>query len=196
MSSRRKLPKTITREDAAALLAVPNLDIATGLRNRACLELMYRCGLRVSEACGITVRDVKWSDGQILLKEEISKNRTAAYVPVPATTMAGLQRWKAVRRQYARPDVPNLLITKTGHPVLRGQAYKMVNRYAERAGIGHCTPHMLRHTFATELLRDGADIRAVQEILRHKDVQTTMIYTHVSQNDLKDLVHDRGGDDW
>lgn len=191
----RALPKTISREDAGKLLAVPNVNTPTGLRNRALLELMYRCGLRISEATGLHLRDVKWADNRLHLRPEFTKGGKEAYVPVPRATMKGLERWKAVRREYAAGS-QFLLTTLKGGQVNRQQAYQIVQTLARRGGLGKVNPHMLRHTFATEALADGVSIAEVQTLLRHSDVSTTMIYTHVVQPDLERKMADRGGEEW
>lgn len=188
----RALPKTLSKDEVRRLLEVPNLDTPTGLRNRALVELMLRCGLRVSEATGLKVRDVKWEESKLHLRSR--KGGAETYVPVPAATLRGLERWKAVRRQYAAGE-PQLITTLKGRPVNRQQAYKIVAVLGRRAGLEHLHPHMLRHTFATEALARGANPVEVQHLLGHADIQTTMIYTHVVQTDLEEKMRS-WGDEW
>lgn len=184
----RRLAKTITKDEAQRLLARPNLDAPTGLRDRCMMELMYRAGLRVGEVCGLQLRDVDWDEGIIRFSGKGDKERTA-YLDAP--TLEILKRWKGVRRKYAARQ-PHLFTTLRGGPVNRKDVWEMVVRRAERAGIErHVTPHMLRHTFATELLGEGFNIREVQELVGHADVRTTQIYTHVMDAELKRKIRSR-----
>ena len=187
----RKLPKVLTADEMTLLLARPNVDCPTGLRNRAMLELMYRAGLRVSECCGIYLRDLDWREGVLQLRGEVAKGGREAALPLDEVTLDWLGRWKPVRRRYAAGS-PCMFVTLRGGSVSPHYVWEMVGRYARKAGVEkHVTPHMLRHTFATELLREGFDIREVQELLRHADVRTTMIYTHTSPERLKAKVRAR-----
>lgn len=187
----RALPKTLTRAEVTALMAAPNLQAPTGLRNRCLLELMYRSGLRVSEACGLHVRDVRWSEGTIHLRPDITKGNVEATAYIDARTEALLERWKDRRRQYAARR-PHLFTTLAGGPIDRRYVWSMMRRYARRAGIERDVfPHMLRHTYATELLQDGFDVREVQQLLRHADIRTTTIYTHLFEAALHRKIRGR-----
>lgn len=187
----RKLPKTLSADEAAALLARPNVNCPTGLRNRAMLQVMYRAGLRVSECCGIHLRDLDWKTGELRLRPEVAKGGREAVVPLGRATIEWLDRWKPVRRKYAA-GAPWMFVTLRGGQVDRHYAWEMVSRYARKAGIEWPVhPHILRHTYATELLREGADIREVQELLRHADVRTTMLYTHVAPERLAERIRRR-----
>lgn len=187
----RKLPKTLTSDEVAALMARPNTDCPTGLRNRAMLEAMLGNGLRVSECCGFHLRDVDWKTGELRLRSEVAKGGREAVVPLGADVIDWLERWKPVRRKYAAGG-PWMFVTLRGAQVDRHYVWEMVGRYARRAGIEWPVhPHVLRHTFATELLREGADIREVQELLRHADLRTTQIYTHVAPERLAERMRGR-----
>lgn len=186
----RTLPKTFTADEITALMARPNVDCPTGLRNRAMLAVMYGAGLRVSEACGIHLRDVDWRTKELRLREDVAKGGREAVVPLSDAVVDWLERWKPVRRKYAA-GAPFMFVTLRGGRLDRHYVWEMVSRYGRKAGIEHSTPHMLRHTFGTELLREGASIREVQELLRHADLRTTMIYTHVSVQDLAKRVRGR-----
>jgi len=184
----RKLPKTLTADESAALLAAPNLDAPTGLRDRVMMELMLRCGLRVSEACGLHLRDVDWSEGTIRLRPDVAKGGREAVVYLDRETRAWLERWKAERRRHAAGK-PHLFVRvrsgpDQGGPLNRRGVYRMMLRRARKAGIKRVTPHMLRHTFGTDLLREGFNLREVQTALRHQDIRTTVIYTHVHDAEL------------
>lgn len=187
----RKLPKTLAADEMAMLLERPNVNCPTGLRNRTMLQVMYRAGLRVSECCGVDLRDVKWKEHRLHLRPGVAKGGHEAMLPLGPSTLAWLHRWKAERRRYAK-GAPWLFVTLRGGQVDRHYAWEMVSRYARKAGIEQpVSPHVLRHTFATELLREGADIREVQELLRHADVRTTMLYTHVAPERLAARIHRR-----
>lgn len=186
----RKLPKTLSPEEVRALMAMPNLAAPTGLRDRCVLELMYRAGLRVSEVCGLHLRDVKWSEAKLHLRQEVAKGGREAYVSLEPQTLALLERWKEVRRRYA-PRQPWLFTTLRSTPITRRDMWKMVDRRSRKAGIKHVHPHMLRHTFATELLREGFNLREVQTALRHADIRTTVIYTHVHDQELHEKIRSR-----
>lgn len=187
----RELPKTLTAEEVVALMRVPNLSAPTGLRNRAMLEVMHRCGLRVSEACGLHLRDVQWTQGKIHVRAEVAKGGREAVVYLDAATQALLERWKERRRSYAAGK-PHLFTTLHGGPVSRFYCWQMMQRYARRAGIDRpLGPHMLRHTFATDLLGEGFNVREVQALLRHADLRTTAVYLHVQDAELQRKIRER-----
>lgn len=187
----RELPKTLTEDETAALMRRPNLDCPTGLRNRGILEVMHRCGLRVSEACGIYLRDVDWKAGEIRIRPDVAKGGREAVVYLDASTQTLLERWKAARRQYAA-GAPWLFVTLTGGQVSRHYVWEMTRRYARKAGIDRPVwPHMLRHTFATSLLGDGFNIAEVQRLMRHADLRTTAAYLHVRDVELQAKVRRR-----
>ena len=194
---RRDLPQTLNAEDLERLLAMPNLEVPTGLRDRCVLELMVRCGLRVSECCGLHLRDVDWREGEIRLRAEITKGHKEAVAYLDEPTLALLERWKSVRRQFAAGK-PHLFVCvragRRGEPLDRRRVWEMTQRRAKKAGIEQAVwNHMLRHTFATGLLEDGFNIRQVQQLVRHEDIRTTAIYLHVRAPDLKAKVRARRG---
>lgn len=188
----RKLPKTLSSEEVEALMAAPNLAAPTGLRNRCMLALMHRSGLRVSEVCGLHLRDVRWREGQIHLRPEIAKGKREGFAYLDPQTEELLRRWKEVRRRYAAGK-PHLFTTLQGGPVSRFYCWQMMRRYARRAGLDEhrVHPHVLRHTYATELLREGFNVREVQQLLRHADIRTTVLYTHVIDVELQAKIRAR-----
>ena len=187
----RQLPKTLTRDQVEALMAMPNLACPTGLRDRALMELMYRAGLRVSECCGVHLRDWRRRDGQIHLRGEVAKGGREAFVYLDSVAEEFLGRWVEVRRGFAARR-PHLFTTLRGRPLDRRDVWAMVARRAEKAGIGHAHPHMLRHSFATSLLADGFNVREVQRLLRHADLRTTALYLEVRDEELAAKVRGRG----
>jgi integrase/recombinase XerD len=187
----KELPKILTRGEVAALMAAPNLNAPTGLRDRCILQLMHRSGLRVSEACGFGIRDVVWRERKIHLRSEVAKGGKEAWIYFDEPTGELLERWKGIRRQYAAGQ-QEFFTTLRGTPVDRRAVWRMIQRRAHKAGIaGHVHPHMLRHTFATELLAEGVPLRQVQELMRHSDVRTTTIYTHIANAELADVIRRR-----
>jgi integrase/recombinase XerD len=194
-SKARLLPKTLTRDEAAKLMAMPNLAAPTGLRDRCVMMLMHRCGLRVSEVCGLLLRDVKWADHQIHVRPENAKGGREAYVYLDDETFSMLERWKTARRAYGA-NKPHLFVcvrtADRGEPLTRRAIHKMVARRSAKAGIDHPVwPHMLRHSYATDLLNEGFNIAEVQKLMRHSNVQTTSIYLHVRDNELQAKIRAR-----
>ena len=192
---RRALPQTLTAEDLERLLAMPNLEVPTGLRDRCMLELMVRCGLRVSEVCGLYLRDVDWKEGEIRLRAEITKGHKEAVAYLDEPTLALLKRWKAARRQFAAGR-PHLFVCirsgRRGEPLDRRRVWEMTVRRARKAGIEQAVwNHVLRHTFATNALADGFTIREVQRLMRHEDIRTTAIYLELREPALKAKVRAR-----
>jgi integrase/recombinase XerD len=187
----RKLPKTLTDDQLDALFARPNLGCPTGLRNRAILAVLHRCGLRASEACGLHLRDVDWRQGEIRIRAEVAKGGREAVVYMDAATQEWLERWKLDRRRYAAGG-PWLFCTLKGGPLHRHYIWEMVSRYARKAGIEDPVwPHRLRHTYATSLLSEGFNISEVQRLMRHARLETTAIYLEVRDRDLREKVRRR-----
>lgn len=187
-SRKRRLPKTLTRDEARALLEAPNRRWPTGLRNRCILELMYRSGLRVSEVCALKPRDVDVAKGVIRIHDGKGGDGTAYFDA--DTLRLLLEQWKTLRRGLPKSEF--LFCTLRGGAVSARYVQQMTARMARRASIGaRCTPHTLRHTFATELLDEGFSIREVQEALRHADVSTTQIYTHIRDEQLRSKIQQR-----
>ncbi|HWF25148.1 MAG TPA: tyrosine-type recombinase/integrase [Solirubrobacteraceae bacterium] len=191
----RKLPKTLSAAEAHRLMEMPNLAVPTGIRDRSILELMHRCGLRVSEACGLHLRDVDWAAGEIRIRPEIAKGGREAIVYLDEQTRAGLERWKLARRPFGAGR-PHLFVcvrgAQRGDPLTRRGVYKMVRRRALKAGIDRPVwPHMLRHSYATELLGEGFNIREVQKLMRHSDIRTTAIYLEVRDEQLREKIRRR-----
>lgn len=185
---KRELPKTLSRDEVTAILKAPNLNTPTGLRDRCMLELMYRAGLRVGEACDLTLRDVDVANGTIRVVDGKGGDGTAYFDSESLQLL--LERWKIVRRKLPKNDY--LFCTLKGGRVSERSTQMMIKRRARRAGVkARVHPHMLRHTFATELLNEGFNIREVQEAMRHKDIVTTQIYTHVLDEGLRSKIQQR-----
>lgn len=191
----RSLPKSLNEEEVLALLNAPDLSEPSGLRDRAMLELLYACGLRVSELVGIKTTEVSLSDAVVRVTGKGNKTRL---VPMGEEAADWIGRYL----KNARPEILQkrlsdaLFVTNRGEAMTRQAFWYLIKRYALLAGIHkHMSPHVLRHAFATHLLNHGADLRVVQMLLGHSDISTTQIYTHVARERLKKLHsqhHPRG----
>ena len=191
----RSLPKSPNEDEVLALLDAPNLNESTGLRDRAMLELLYACGLRVSELVGVKVTEVSLSDGVVRVTGKGSKTRL---VPMGEEAVDWISRYLSEARQdiLQKRLCDALFVTNRGDAMTRQAFWYLIKRYALLAGINKpMSPHVLRHAFATHLLNHGADLRVVQMLLGHADISTTQIYTHVARERLKQLHsmhHPRG----
>ena len=191
----RALPKSLSESEVEALLEAPRVSDPVEFRDRAMLELLYACGLRVSELVGLTLLSVSINQGIVRVVGKGSKERL---VPMGEEALLWLQRYLA----EARPELVAKKSNDFLFPSLRGQQmtrqtfWHRIKLYAKRAEIrSPLSPHTLRHAFATHLLNHGADLRVVQMLLGHADLTTTQIYTHVAQQRLQDLHsahHPRG----
>ena len=191
----RSLPKSLNEDEVLALLNAPDLSEPAGLRDRAMLELLYACGLRVSELVSIKTTEVSLSDAVVRVTGKGSKTRL---VPMGEEAADWIGRYL----KQARPEILQkrlsdaLFVTNRGEAMTRQAFWYLIKRYALLAGINkHMSPHVLRHAFATHLLNHGADLRVVQMLLGHSDISTTQIYTHVARERLKKLHsqhHPRG----
>ena len=184
----RKLPETLQRSEAKALLEQPSLSCPTGIRNRAMLELMYHAGLRLGEVVGLRPSDIRWEAGELHLTH--TKGGRHRVVPLSEETLGYLRLWAEKRPAGGSK---RFFTTLKGKPVSPRYVQAMVAREARNAGIERRVhPHMLRHTYATELLDEGYNIRELQELLGHANLSTTQIYTHVNLGKLKEKVRQRG----
>jgi integrase/recombinase XerC len=178
---RRKLPKFLTKEEIGRLLAAPKPSAVGGTRDRAILELMYSAGLRVHELSGLDDGDIDLRAGTVRVR---GKGRRERLGVVGGHARRAVEAWLAARAKGARPTSGGrrpLFTNKLGGRLgVRGIA-RLLEKHLASAGLsGRATPHTLRHSFATHLLDAGADIRSVQELLGHKSITTTQIYTHVT----------------
>jgi integrase/recombinase XerD len=183
----RKLPKVLTVEEVERLLAQPDTQTPVGKRDKAMLELLYATGIRVSELVNLNVTDVDLREGFIRCMGKGSKERV---VPMGDIAVSALRAYLDGARQkvIADPKEKAVFVNHHGKRLTRQGFWKIVKKYAAQAQIRkEITPHTLRHSFATHLLENGADIRAVQEMLGHADISTTQIYTHVTKDRLKDV---------
>jgi len=184
----RRLPHSLSPAQVRALVQAPKVSTALGLRDRALLELLYGSGMRVREALSLRVADV--GSGRAL--RVVGKGNRERVVLLPRAAREALDAYvQRGRPRLAAPQVEALFVNHRGRPLSPRGAQLVVQRYARTVlGGVRVTPHTLRHTFATHLLDGGADLRSVQELLGHRSLQTTQIYTHTSRARLKE-VYDR-----
>ena len=184
----RRLPSVLPKDEAAQLLDAAPEPTAAGARDRALLELLYASGLRVAEGCGLDLDDV---DGARRTVRVLGKGDKERVVPVGETALEALDAYLAMRGRQRGP----LFLNARGGRLTPRSAHRIVKRLARRAGITQrVTPHTLRHSFATHMLGEGADLRLIQELLGHRRLSTTQRYTHVSPEHLMrvyDAAHPR-----
>ena len=173
-----------------------NADTPYNQRNQVMIELMYSSGLRVSELCGLKLKNLKLADYMIEVTGKGSKTRI---VPVNKWTTKLLKAYLIEARPKlvkATKDQGYVFLNNQGGPLSRQSVFKIIKKICEEVGITKdVSPHTLRHSFATHLLEAGADLRLIQEMLGHEDISTTQIYTHISKKTIKDVynrAHPRG----
>lgn len=183
----RPLPDTLTVEEINRLIG--SIDPATkkGLRDRAILELLYSCGLRVTELCDLKIGDLFFGEGYIRVTGKGDKQRL---VPVSDIARDRIQLYLETRHS-ARSGDDTLFLNNRGTRLTRVMIFTIIRQAAKRAGIDkHISPHTFRHSFATHLLEGGANIRQVQELLGHENILTTEIYTHLDSTHLRQTVEE------
>lgn len=181
----RTLPVFLTRREVEALLAAPDRRTTAGQRDRAMLELLYATGLRVSELISLKVEDIDFERAYLLTQ---GKGRKERVVPIGDVALNAVREYLAhARGELLRRGHSNaLFVSPRKKAFSRMGFWKLLRRHARKAGITKAiSPHKLRHSFATHLLEGGADLRAVQAMLGHKDLSTTQLYTHVTKTRLK-----------
>ncbi|MEJ9211348.1 site-specific tyrosine recombinase XerD [Bacillus smithii] len=184
----RSLPKVLTLSEVEALLEAPDRSKPSGLRDAAMLELLYATGIRVSELVNLNLDDLHLTMGFLRC---IGKGNKERIIPVGKTALHVMEQYL----QYGRPNMQSkkyrtdaLFLNHHGNRLTRQGFWKILKGLAKKANIEkELTPHTLRHSFATHLLENGADLRAVQEMLGHADISTTQIYTHVTKTRLREV---------
>ena len=191
----RPIPKSLTESDVEALLAAPNVTTDIGLRDRAMLELLYACGLRVSELCELDMNQLNLASGVVKVFGKGSKERL---VPIGEVAQDWLQKYiKQARPQLLKATASGVLFpSNRGQHMTRQTFWHRIKQHGITAQIQKpLSPHVIRHAFATHLLNHGADLRVIQILLGHSDLSTTQIYTHVATQRLQNLHsqhHPRG----
>ncbi len=185
------LPRFLNRAEIETLLAAPDTSTENGLRDRAILELMYASGLRVSEVVNLKIHEVETDAGILTCTGKGSKTRR---VPVGSSAVEWIKSYLAMRRKIENIEIDKMFANSNGVPITRQSIYVSITEYAEKCGLEGVSPHTLRHSFATHLVQNNADIRSVQQMLGHADISTTQIYTHITSTQLKknyDRFHPR-----
>ncbi|RMZ51157.1 site-specific tyrosine recombinase XerD [Flavobacteriaceae bacterium PRS1] len=186
----RKLPDTLSIQEIDKIVAAIDLSNPQGERNRAIIETLYSCGLRVSELTNLKISDLFFDEGFIKVTGKGDKQR---FVPIGNST----QKYITIYKNEVRPHIPfveafsdTLFLNRRGKQLSRAMIFSIIKQLAEKAGI-HKTisPHTFRHSFATHLLENGADLRAIQLMLGHESITTTEIYMHVDKSHLKEVVN-------
>ena len=176
------LPRFLNRSEIESLLSMPDTSIELGLRDRAILELMYASGLRVSEAVNVKMHEIDCDQGVITTTGKGSKTRR---IPVGKSAVEWIRSYSVLRRKKESIEIENLFVTPNGDPINRQMIHAFIVEYAKKCGMTGVSPHTLRHSFATHMVQNNADIRSVQQMLGHADISTTQIYTHITSQQLR-----------
>ena len=191
----KSLPKSLSEDEVESLLNAPDVNIDIGLRDKAMIELLYACGLRVTELVNIQLTELNLVDGVIRVTGKGDKTRL---VPMGEEAMDHIQRYLSSARENILKNKKSkyLFVTHHGQSMTRQTFWHSLKKYSIIANIKQSiSPHILRHAFATHLINHGADLRVVQMLLGHSDISTTQIYTHVARERLKAIHkshHPRG----
>jgi integrase/recombinase XerC len=195
----KRLPKCLTLEQVQSLLETPKETDLLGLRDKAMLETIYSTGVRVSELVDLNFDDVDFLAGMLHIRGKGNKERLA---PVGQTAMMSIKKYLGMRQEDARSasfDIKALFVNKHGKRLSTRSVRRKLDKYLIQAGLDpSISPHTLRHSFATHMLNNGADLRSVQELLGHQSISTTQIYTHLTTSKLKesyDQAHPRASEE-
>ena len=184
----KKLPTVLSIAQIDALIAAPDQSTPQGVRDVAMLELLYASGMRISECIALDLEDVHLTMGFVRVFGKGGKERI---IPLGKGAITALERYLQRARYELLGKAPHteaFFINRRGKRLTRQGCWKLLKQHAERSGIQtELTPHVLRHSFATHLIENGADLRAVQEMLGHADISTTQIYTHISKTRLSEV---------
>lgn len=179
----KKLPKYLTINEVESILSAPDMNDKIGIRDAFILELLYVSGIRVSELVNIKLNDIEESQRRIKILGKGNKER---YVLYGSRCSELLKKYISVRSDFLKYPNDYLILSKTGRKINTREIRNIINRIKVKAGVSiSISPHTFRHTFATHMLNEGADIRAVQELLGHENLSTTTIYTHLTNEKLR-----------
>jgi len=186
----RHLPDVLSMEEVDKLIAAIDLSKNEGHRNRAIIETLFSCGLRVTELVELKISNIKFSDEYIIVTGKGDKQRL---VPISPKAITDINNWLLDRKQMSNindHDRDILFLNRRGKKLTRVMIFTIIKDLAKLAGINkNISPHTLRHSFATELINRGADLRAIQEMLGHESISTTEIYTHLDTSQLKETIY-------
>jgi len=186
----RHLPDVLSMEEVDKLIAAIDLSKNEGHRNRAIIETLFSCGLRVTELVELKISNIKFSDEYIIVTGKGDKQRL---VPISPKAITDIKNWLIDRNKMSNindHDRDILFLNRRGKKLTRVMIFTIIKDLAKLAGINkNISPHTLRHSFATELINRGADLRAIQEMLGHESISTTEIYTHLDTSQLKETIY-------
>ncbi|EDM43050.1 site-specific recombinase [unidentified eubacterium SCB49] len=186
----RKLPDTLSEKEIDLLISEIDLSSPQGERNRAILETLYGCGLRVSEIINLKISDLFFEEGFIKVTGKGDKER---FVPIGDNTIKFINIYRNEIRVHEpiKPEASDtLFLNRRGKGLTRAMIFTIIKRLLEKTGIQkNVSPHTFRHSFATHLLERGADLRAIQQMLGHESITTTEIYTHIDKSHLTEVIH-------
>jgi integrase/recombinase XerD len=186
----RKLPDTLSVEDIDRLIAAIDLSTPEGERNKAILETLYSCGLRVSELVNLKISDLFFDEGFIKITGKGNKQR---FVPIASTTKKYIELYKnniRIHLNIAKSFEDTLFLNRRGKQLTRAMIFTIIKNLAEKINLNKTiSPHTLRHSFATHLLENGADLRSIQMMLGHESITTTEIYVHLDRKYLTQIMH-------
>lgn len=194
----KTLPKVLSVDEVVAILEQVDKQTDLGLRNKALIELIYGSGLRVSELLDIKIEDIHLNQSYVIVHGKGDKERM---VPISDMANIALRKYMVESREHLLKDkhTTNLFLNQTGTRLSRQGFFKILKKIASDANVSvECSPHTLRHSFATHLLENGMDLRTLQTLLGHEDISTTQIYTHISQKRIKEIyqkAHPRAKED-
>lgn len=183
-----KIPEVLTIEEIDRIISTVDMEKKEGQRNRAILETLYSCGLRVSELCNLKISDLYFEEGFIKVEGKGSKQRL---VPISPRAIKEIKYWFADRSlgKIKKGYEDYVFLARWGNRISRIMVFHMIKELAEKAGITkNISPHTFRHSFATHLLEGGANLRAIQCMLGHESIATTEIYTHIDRNILRSEI--------
>lgn len=183
----RRLPRTLSPKEAAALVESPAVDDRVGLRDRALLELLYATGMRASECLALRIEDLNLAAGYVI---PMGKGDRQRLVPVGAQALHWVRAYLKTARPslVKRADPGTLFVSHAGRRLSRQGLWGVIKKAARRAGVRTAvSPHTLRHSFASHLLERGADLRSIQAMLGHADISTTQIYTHLPSSAVREM---------
>lgn len=187
----RKLPDTLSTEEIDALIAAIDLSKPEGERNRAILETLYGCGLRVSELTDLRLSDLFFAEGFIKVTGKGSKSR---FVPIAEATQKYINLYREqirVHQDIQKGHEDTLFLNRRGRKLTRAMIFTIIRQLSEASGLHKkISPHTFRHSFATHLLENGADLRAIQQMLGHESITTTEIYVHLDRSHLRKVMEE------
>ena len=186
----RKLPDTLSIEEIDSIISIIDLSKPQGERNRAIIEVLYGCGLRVSELISLKISDLFFDEGFIKVTGKGNKQR---FIPIGSLTIKFIDIYRNEIRvhQVIKPNAQDtLFLNRRGNELTRSMIFHIVKELTEKAGIQkNISPHTFRHSFATHLLENGADLRAIQQMLGHESITSTEIYTHLDKSHLSQIIN-------